>query len=848
MISDLRFALRQLRKSPVFTFAAVLTLGLAIGVNSAMFAIVHRVLLRPTVERDAASLVNVFSSRKGEKAGYRQFSHTEYATLKENKEVFAEVAALNFSLAGVGREIDSQRRSFVTVVTENYFSIFGADFAQGRAFSAAECQPNANVPVAVLSDGYAKRLGGAAGLLGTNIRINGEAYTVVGIAPPSFTGGHALLTPDVWLPLGVASRLAGFLADSTARDLANPRNFALNVVGRLSSGLTVASAASRLPALDQRLATVNPAENGGPRSLEIQAPSRFNISTTPNDGEPTALLGTAFLGLSGVVLIIAGLNLANMLLARGAARRREIALRMAVGAQRGRIVRQLVTEGFVLALLGGAVGVVLAYWANSVLLASLSRGFQSMSFSLSLDFKPDLPLLAVTFGFCLLATLIFSVGPALRLSKPDLVNDLKQQAGDGQTGGSGWGKLFTLRNSLVMAQIALSLALVFCAALFVRGGGAAAAVDPGFKPAGVAIAEVDFSMSRLSNEEALPRLLQLRDRAAALPGVESVVLDTGVPYNNNINTRSVAPASEPLELNDPKQKPRIAGGIDHRITSGYFRTMGIPLVAGRDFTAAETERPARPSLAIVDEELAKRLFPKGDALGQRVRPVDALPDGTRPEMEIIGIVRTTRYETLESTARPHLYVPFAQSPDTTAFLHVKLANASPEITAAFLATLRKQLFTVDPNLPLPGLATLTDIMDRNIGLWIVRVGAALFAAFGAVALLIAAIGVYGVHSYAVARRTREIGIRMSLGARPNDVLKLILGHGARQTAVAMGFGLLLALGLGQVLSSMLYQVSPRDPIALASAVAALGGSALLACFIPAKRATRVDPSVALRNE
>ena len=847
MLSDLRYALRQLLKSPGFTFVAVLTLGLAIGVNSAAFAIVHRVFLRPPVARDPASVVGVFNARKGEKAGYRQFSHAEYSALRGAGEAFSEVSAVQLLLGGLSVDKEPARRALIMAVSENYFSLFGADLAQGRTFTPEESRPGAKIAVLVASDGLWRKMGGRSDFLGSTYRVNGHPFTVIGIAPKGFSGGHALVAPEVWLPLGAGADYAGTFGGAT-EDLANPRVFALNLVARLAPGLTRESAAARLPALDRRLAEATPADSGGPRELGIAPVSRFNISTEPEgSSDPVGLIAAAILAMAGVVLVIAGLNLANLLLARGAARRREIAVRLAVGAQRGRIVRQLVTEGFVLALLGGLLGITLAFWANRALLASLSGLFQSMSFSFVLDFTPDGPFLAATLAFCVVATLIFSLGPALRLSRADLAHDLKPQADD--AAGGGWRRLFTARGSLVMAQVALSLALVFCAALFLRGGSQAASVSPGFNPAGVFVAEADYGMLKLSPEAARPRLLRLRDAVAAMPGVEGVALDANAPYNNEIDSRRVVPAGEAAGGDDPAKKTLGAVGIYHRITAGYFRVMSVPLLSGRDFNPGECDQPDAARVAIVDEKLAKRLFPDGSSpLGRKIVYSTAEPDGSRPEMEIVGVVRNTRYETLGVDSHAHLYLPFAQQPPVSGILHVKLSNASPAATAAFGPALRRALQTADADAPLLLFAPLADVMDRNIGLWLVRTGAALFGAFGAVALLIAAIGVYGVHSYTVARRTRELGVRMALGAQPGDVLRLVLGHGARQTVVALGIGLLLSLGLGQLLSAMLYQVSPFDPLALGGAVVVLGGAALLACWLPARRATRVNPMTALRSE
>ena len=846
-MNDLKFAFRQLLKSPGFTIAAVLTLGIAIGVNTAIFALVNGAILKPIVAQDPDSIVAVFTGRKGADGGYRQFSFAEYQALRETKEVFRDVCALGFTLAGVGKDIESQKRSFAFYVSDNYFALHGANLTLGRGFNVAESTPGANIPVAVISHAYWRILGGTNNLIGTPLRINGDAFTIVGVAPRGFSGTHALVAPDVWLPLGVYSQLSSQWTDGSA-DLANPRTHALNILGRLAPGLSRDNATARLPVLDERLNALAPPESGGPRALMVQKPSRFNISTEPEVDDTTGLMGVVFLSLAAIVLLIACLNLANMLLARGAARRKEIALRLALGAGRGRVIRQLLVEGLVLAVLGGIVGLGLSYWGNTLLLSSMRRVFESMSFSFNLivDFTPDVTALAATFAFCLIATLLFSLGPALNLTRVDLANDLKQQAGEFAHSPSH--RIFSPRHVLVMAQLALSLALVFSAALFFRGGAMAATADPGFTTKGGVVAELDYSLSRLKGTEALPRLIRLRDRIAAMPGVASIAVNTMVPYINNTDTKRILRASDPVDATPNPGEKLGASGVYHVVTTGLFRSLGIPILEGRDFTPAESDMPGSPRTIIIDDKVAKRLFPNGGAIGQRVKYLNAGPDGTRPEMEIIGVVRNTRHDVFGNEAHAHLYVPLAQAPEASVYFQVRLANESPAAASAFLPVLRREMVAAESDLPLQSLSTFSNVIDRNFGSWTIRAGAALFAVFGGAALLIAAIGVYGVHAYAVSRRTREIGIRMSLGARPADVFQLIMGQGAKQTAVALGIGILLALGAGQLIASVLFRVSPYDPFALGGAIFVLGTAALVACFFPARRATRVNPMTALRSE
>src|SRR6266704_2831888 len=390
MIPDFRFALRQLLKTPGFTTVAMLTLALAIGVNSAIFALINGVVLKPVVPVRPNEVVNVFTARQNASHDYRQFSYNEYRELRENgRDVFSEVAALEFAVAGIGRDHD-MHRSFAFLTSENYFSMIGVQPYRGRFYSAEECKPNANIAVVVASYGFWNRMGSRSNFIGSTLQINGQPYTVIGIAPKGFSGANVLIAPDIWVPIGVRSQLGSAFGDSeTMHDLNNPKNYAFNLTGRLRPGLTIEMAKSRLLVLAQRLTAIQPADSEGARELQIQTPSRFSLSTQPEDDGPITLIATLLMAMAGAVLLIACLNLANMLLARGTARSNEIAVRLAVGASRWRIVRQLLCEGFLLALCGGAVGLVLSAWCNDLLLQQLRSLLASINFSFVVKLRPD---------------------------------------------------------------------------------------------------------------------------------------------------------------------------------------------------------------------------------------------------------------------------------------------------------------------------------------------------------------------------------------------------------------------------------------------------------------------------
>ena len=741
------------------------------------------------------------------------------------------------------------RRSFAFLTSENFFSLAGAKPALGRFYNAEECRPNANVPVVVASYSYWRKLGGRPDFVGSELRINGQPYTVIGITPEGFSGMNALLAPDVWLPLGIYSQLGSAFSDSTnMSDLEQPKNYTLNVVARLRSGLTIETAKPRLPAIAQRLTSIQPADGGGPRELQIQSPSRFSLSTTPAEDGPMSLMSVLLMAMAAAVLLIASLNLANMLLARGTARAKEIAIRLALGGSRWRIIRQLLCEGLLLALTGGALGLLVSLWANDLLTQSIGTIFSSMSFSLVVHLRPDALVLSVTFIFCLFATLLFSLGPALKMSRSDLVNDLKQQVGEPAHAGR-LNRFFAARHLLVMAQIALSLVLLFSAGLFLRGALKAGGIDPGFEPRGGIVAEFDFTLGK--NDEAAAKRLMFAaaQRAKELPGVRAAALSTMVPYGNLTNARRVMSAAEAPDAKADSTAPEPgANALFTAVTRDYFDAVGVRLLRGRDFTQAECENKESPRVGIIDEGMAQKLFPKGDALGQRIRYTNPPSDGSPGDMEVVGIVSAHRHDVLGTTIPRRLFVPLAQSYNGGVFLHLRLANANRAAVLALMPTLRQTLRNIDPGIPVLQIVPFSDMVAKNIGLWVVRLGAVMFGIFGGLALLLAIVGVYGVKSYAVARRTRELGIRMALGACRGDVFKLIMKQGVLQTFLALSIGLLLSLALGGVLAQMLYQVSPSDPLALVASAALLGIAAMIACFVPARRATRVSPMTALRTE
>jgi putative ABC transport system permease protein len=847
MLANLRLALRLLAKSRGFSAVAIITLAVTIGVNSAIFSLIDGALLRPAVPFKPEQVVCIFTGSRDAKRSFRQFSYAEFEALRESNGLFSDVAAVNFNYVSLGGEM-ALRRTFAFMVSDNYFDLMGTTPAAGRFFTAQETRPNATEHIVVASYALWQREGGRADFVGSNILVNGRPHVVIGVSPEGFSGVSALIAPEIWLPFGLFSETtAAFGETAKSNDLADPKNYCVNLMGRMQPGLTISSARPLLPPLAARLAAVDVSASGTGRDLVLAKP--FGINTSPGDTGPLRLVGILLLCMSGVVLLIGCLNLANMMLARGSARAPEIAVRLALGATRGQIVRQLLAEGFVLAAAGGVLGLLLSLWANSFLQNFFAAEFNSFNLTLNAQLKPDLIVVAATFGLGLIATLLFSLGPAVRTSRAHLVNDLKGHAGDPAVAGR-WNRFFSARHLMVMGQIALSLVILFAAGLFVRTamkeGDLGAAT--GFTTNGVGVAELDFSLAKTSQSEVMRRALAAVEGIRRLPGVESAGLTTLVPYHSSITTARLAPAGVASRTNlNPNNPASGAVGIYSSITPGYFSSIGVPLLRGRDFTETEARTSEAARVCIVDQGMAEKLFPGEEAIGRRVRFVDAPASVLPGDMEIVGIV-ARHCHGLEDRGKPArgVYVPLAQGFNPTLFLTVR--NPRPGGVLQAISTFRQELHRIDPELPLLEMVPFTTFMEKNFTIRMVRLGAIIFGVFGAIALLLASVGVYGVKAYAVERRTREIGIRIALGANRRDVFSLIMKQGLQQTLVSIVIGAALALVTGHLLAAIFFQLQPNDLLALGLSAAVLTSATMLACFLPAKRATRVSPLSALRTE
>lgn len=849
MLHDFRFAFRQLVKARAFTAAAVIVLALGIGANTAIFSLMNTLLFQPPHYARANEIVQVFSQDKKNPKTFRGFSYPTYVDIRDQNSVFSGVMAHNLAMVGVGDK-GSTRRAFTDVVSSNYFSVMGVMPTQGRAFRAEEETPGDHSAVAIVSYNYWKREGLKPGMLGSTITIDSRPFTVVGILPQGFTGTTQVFAPEIWLPLGVCDQVANDFETENKWELGDRGGRQFMIVGRLKPGMTAAAAAPALQTLAANLEQAYPVEQKD-QTFMIEALSRFSMSTSPTSGAKIKGLAPLLFGMSCVVLLVACLNLANMLLARGAARRKEIAIRLALGGSRWRIVRQLLSEGFVLALAGGVFGLLLGLWSSDLLVASLGK---KMPIDIVWQSGLSLPVIAATFTFCLLGTLAFALGPALKLSKSAVIGDLKEQAGE-DASVRRW--KFLPRNPLVVLQIAFSLALLTAAALFIRGAGKAASVETGLQTSSNYLLEVDASLATYDQKRSQDLYRTLEERLSALPGVERASISSTVPFGMiTLDKKVQRGGANPA----PDAKPATAAeGLAfsanlNSVGADYFKTIGLPLLRGRGFNMAEAMHQTSPKVAIIDEVLAKKLWPDGDALGQQIQLTERDltqakgGDETKTQIEVVGIAPYTRANLFENDPSGTLYLPFAGGFQSNVFFHIKFASNAGRDIGATADLIRRTVREVDAAIPVLSLKTFAQHLESNLELWIVRAGAALFSIFGGLALVLATVGVYGVKAYSVARRTREIGIRMALGAQRETVQWMILREGTMMLASGVVLGLLLAAGTGKLISGLLYDVGALDPIAFTIAPIVLAAAALVATWLPARRATRISPMTALRTE
>ena len=814
LLQDLRFALRLMARKPALTAMAVVSLALGIGVNSSIFTLVNAVLLRdPPISRPDRVVEVYTSSSDGFR--YGTSSAPDYFDLRDSNDVFSGLAATR-TYPVTFDDGESTDLLMGEIVSGNYFDVLGVRAHIGRTFLPAEDRTPGTHPVVVLGyDFWQRRFAADPAVLGRTLKLNGRELEVVGVAAASFKGTLPAFRIELWLPLQMADQLG-------ERPILERRGSrSLMLKGRLADGVSLEEAQAQLGTLARRLAAEYPETNEG-REVTL-VPTRDVILNPGFDGPARGVAGF-LMAIVGLVLLIACSNIANLFLARASDRRKELALRLALGSGRGRLVRQLLTESLLIAFLGGLASLLFATWT-----ARLLAGFRPpIPVPMALELGIDLKVLAFTLLLAALTGVLCGLAPALQASRPELVPALKNE---GAGLGRGYRRL-GLRNLLVVGQVAVSTLLLIGSGLFIRSLMNAQAIDPGFTlRRGVAATLLPKLGGAYTDAEAELLYRDLLERARALPGVSSAAVAEFLPLGLAISNKEVW--VEGQELGEGEDPPAID---TMAIGPGYFRTLGIALARGRDFS--DRDDASAPGAVIVNQTMARRTWPGEDPLGQRLRFDDGLD---APVYEVVGVAADGKYRTLGEAPRPYLYTPYAQTGDFMLTLIVA-SNREGET----LAAVRRLLDEVDPHLPTFEIKTLSEHLD--IMLFAPRMGAALLAAMGLLGLLLASVGLYGVVAYSVARRTREIGVRLALGAGKGDVLGMVVREGMVLVAVGVVLGVGLALLVTRALQGFLYGITASDPLTYVAVSLFLLAVAWLANFLPARRATGIDPILALRYE
>jgi putative ABC transport system permease protein len=812
LVQDLRYALRQLARNPGFTAVAGLTLALGIGANTAIFSAVKTVLLMPLPFRDQASLVWIWERDLRTDDPRNPVSPLSFAAFRDETQVFEGIGSSRdamYTLTGEGEPETLIAYRF----SHDFFQVLGMPPLLGRTFLPEEDRPGA-APVVVLSHAlWTRRFAADPGIVGRSITLDGQGYTVVGVMPKGFA--HPRLT-ELWTPLALTPELAA----------APDRRF-LRLVARLKPGTSIAQAQAAVGGVAARLSARYPDSHGNWGAVVNPIESRYT-----GDVKPALLV---LLGAVGFVLLIACANVANLLLARGAGRMREIAVRAALGASRGRVVRQLLSESLALALFGGALGTLFAQWGLSALLGLFPRSIFNVAIPRLDEIRLDAGVLAFTLLVSLATGLLFGLLPALQVSRVRLGEAL-QHATRG-AGGVPPGQ--RLRSALVVAEVALAVVLVAGGALMLKGFLRLQGSSLGFDPKGLMTARVLLPEYRYGDPtKRLAFLEQSVARISALTGVEAVGVTPFLPLSGWSSGRTfrIEGQTPPAPGQEPEAELRV-------VNEDYFRAMRIPLVRGRAF--AESDREGATRVALVNETMARRFFAGEDPLGRRVFLQfrgDDPPEDPRHWREIVGVVADVRHYGLTQPAVPEIYLAWRQDPVELIGFAVRTA-ADP---MSLVKGVRDAVWAVDKDQPVTMAMSYEQLASDSITLQ--RASARLVSFFAGVALLLAALGIYGVMAYAVARRTHEIGVRMAMGARERDVIGLVLGQGLRLAGIGVVLGLAASLALTRVLGSLLHGVSTSDPASFAGVLVLVAAAALLACYLPARRATRVDPMVALRCE
>jgi putative ABC transport system permease protein len=816
LLQDIRYGARMLMKNPGFMIVAVITLALGIGANTAIFSMVDAFLLRPLPVADPGQ-ITVLASQQKQGNFVTQFSVADYRDIQnQTSSVFSDVFAYQFGLDGLS--VDGKADRIMTnYVSGNYFSALGLKPALGRFILPSEGDVLGRDPVMVLGYSYWQtRFGGDPGIVGRKVSVDGKPITIVGVAPKGFVGVYPILSVQGYLPMGMAI-IAGNPSDfMTNRQIRN-----VPILARLRTGVSLQQAQAVLAVVSQRLAQEYPEAH---RELSVVAFPELRSRPNPTPNNTVLVVSSLFLGLAVMVLLLACVNVANILLVRATVREREMAIRAALGAARVRLIRQLLTESVLLALLGGIAGVLLGYWGSSALGSINVQTDLPVHFDFGFDWR--------VFGFAtaaaLLTGIIVGIVPAVRASRGNL-SAILHEGGRGVVGGKN-----RLRSTLVVVQVAGSLMLLIIAGLFTRSLVQAQRTDLGFKPDHVLNLITDPNEIGYDQAQTRDFYKNLLQRVRTLPGVVSASTANATPmgYYNNFDSLTIEGYQPP-----PGQPPPAC--LYNTVSTDYFQTMGIPLLRGRNFTEADDENAQH--VAIVSEAMAKQYWPDKDPMGRQFQM------STEPKysLVVVGVAKDIRFNGLTGPFSPMFYAPFLQHQSGNSLQTLQLRTAgTPEM---MIPEIEHAIESLAPQLPVFDVQTMSQALNTLNGLLFYKIGAVLAALLGMLGLVLAIVGVYGVVSYAATQKTHEIGVRMALGAQPADILRMVFREGLLIVGIGLVVGIGGALAAGQVVGSFL-TVSARDPVTYATVTAILLAVALSACFIPARRAMRVDPMVALRYE
>ncbi len=820
LLQDLKYGARTLAHSPGFTLVAVLSLALGIGANTAIFTLTDAVFLNPLPVEDSSRVLELFTVDHATIATAANFNRTpmsfkNYQDFRDQNDVFTGLAAYvpaGVTLSGKGEP----KPQPAMLVTANYFDLLGVKPVLGRAFLPDEDKKPGGNPVVVLSHSlWTHEFGADPGILGRTISLNLTPYTVIGVAPPEFKGTLTVVNPNqVWIPMSMHAQVF----PAQIETLFDARRFrVVSVFGRLKPGVQPQQAYASLKTIAARLEQEYPRDNNG-RTVEVSSLREASLGFLPRD--QLVIVGVALSSVVGLVLLIACVNLANLLMARSSKRAREMGIRTALGAGRGRIVRQLLTESLLLSLAGGAGGLLIGSFGYQLLWSFRPAFLQQNSLALGLDVR----VFAFTAIITLFTGVLFGLAPALRASSPDLGSMLKT---GGRGGTEAWARS-PLRSALIVSEVALALVALVGAGLFIRSMQQVQKTDPGFESKNLFTFNFDLTSRHYAPERVRQFFRTALDRAVETPGVRSAALSANAPLGGGVLLTTFAEGQE----SNPDNRGTLT--LTDSVSPTFFDTLGIPLVTGRVFSDFDRADSAR--VAVVNEAMQRHFWPGESAIGKRFRFVN-----DNAYRQVVGVVRNTAVLVIGEEPQPVIYLPLEQQFTPFVTVNVRTASAPAGILPAVLARVQ----SLDHNLVLANPLTIQENLAQ--GLWAPRMGAALFGIFGLLGMALASIGIYGVMAYLVAQRTNEIGIRMALGARPADVLRLVVGHGMRLVLVGIAAGVVAALALTRLMRTLLFDVSPADPFTYITVSLVLLAVAFVAGWLPALRAARIDPVLALRD-